>query len=113
MGIEVARQAKTKHAQIVLGPTINIQRDPRAGRNFECFSEDPLLSGYLGAAIVNGIRNQGLGACPKHFVCNDSETQRRSYDVAESLNGRILREIYLAACSFLLEKGNPVSIMTA
>ncbi|KAL3470883.1 putative glycosyl hydrolase [Aspergillus californicus] len=113
MGREVARQAKTKHAQIVMGPTINIHRDPRAGRNFECFSEDPLLSGYLGAAIVNGIQSQGLGACVKHFVCNDSETMRRYYNVAESPHGRTLREIYLAAWQNLLKTSNPVAIMTA
>ncbi|KAF4343807.1 alpha-L-rhamnosidase A [Fusarium beomiforme] len=113
MGRELTRQAKMKHAQMILGPTINIQRDPRAGRNFECFSEDPLLSGYMAAAIVNGIQSQGYGACAKHFVCNDSETQRRYYNVDESPDGRTLREIYLAAWSFLLKKSNPAGIMTA
>ncbi|KAH7158374.1 hypothetical protein DER46DRAFT_558752 [Fusarium sp. MPI-SDFR-AT-0072] len=113
MGAELTRQAKIKHAQMILGPTINIQRDPRAGRNFECFSEDPLLSGYMAAAIVNGIQSKGYGACAKHFVCNDSETQRRYYNVDESPNGRALREIYLAAWSFLLRKSNPAGIMTA
>ncbi|KAF5012009.1 hypothetical protein FDECE_1915 [Fusarium decemcellulare] len=113
MGCELTRQAKIKHAQLILGPTINIQRDPRAGRNFECFSEDPLLSGYMGAAIVNGIQSQGFGACAKHFVCNDSETQRRYYNVDESPYGRTLREIYLAAWSFLLKRSNPAGIMTA
>ncbi|KAF5669086.1 beta-glucosidase I [Fusarium circinatum] len=113
MGAELTRQAKIKHAQMILGPTINIQRDPRAGRNFECFSEDPLLSGYMAAAIVNGIQSKGYGACAKHFVCNDSETQRRYYNVDESPNERALREIYLAAWSFLLKKSNPDGIMTA
>ncbi|KAF9767712.1 hypothetical protein IL306_015087 [Fusarium sp. DS 682] len=113
IGRELTRQAKIKHAQIILGPTINIQRDPRAGRNFECFSEDPLLSGYMAAAIVSGIQSQGYGACAKHFVCNDSETQRRYYNVDESPNGRTLREIYLAAWSFLLKRSNPAGIMTA
>ncbi|KAF5970910.1 alpha-L-rhamnosidase A [Fusarium coicis] len=113
MGVELARQAKIKHAQMILGPTINIQRDPRAGRNFECFSEDPLLSGYMAAAIVNGIQSKGYGACAKHFVCNDSETQRRYYNVDESPDGRALREIYLAAWSFLLRKSNPAGVMTA
>ncbi|RKK80201.1 putative beta-glucosidase I [Fusarium oxysporum] len=113
MGAELTRQAKIKHAQMILGPTINIQRDPRAGRNFECFSEDPLLSGFMAAAIVNGIQSKGYGACAKHFVCNDSETQRRYYNVDESPNGRALREIYLAAWSFLLRKSNPAGVMTA
>ncbi|KAI1059668.1 hypothetical protein LB506_009017 [Fusarium annulatum] len=113
MGAELTRQAKIKHAQMILGPTINIQRDPRAGRNFECFSEDPLLSGYMAAAIVNGIQSKGYGACAKHFVCNDSETQRRYYNVDESPSGRALREVYVAAWSFLLKKSNPTGIMTA
>ncbi|KAI6754864.1 hypothetical protein HG530_012616 [Fusarium avenaceum] len=113
MGSELTRQARMKHAQMILGPTINIQRDPRAGRNFECFSEDPLLSGYMGAAIVRGIQNQGFGACAKHFVCNDSETMRRYYNVDESPYNRTLREIYLAAWSLLLKKSNPTGVMTA
>ncbi|RGP66701.1 hypothetical protein FSPOR_6441 [Fusarium sporotrichioides] len=113
LGLDLTRQAKLKNAQFILGPTINIQRDPRAGRNFECFSEDPLLSGYMAAAIVNGIQNQGFLACAKHFVCNDSETQRRYYNVDESPHGRTLREIYLAAWSFLLQRSNPAGVMTA
>ncbi|KAM0552372.1 hypothetical protein ACHAPJ_007932 [Fusarium lateritium] len=102
-----------KGAQVVLGPTINIHRDPRAGRNFECFSEDPLLSGQLAAALVNGIRSLGVGACPKHFVCNDSETLRRYYNVQESVDSRALREIYLAAWQHLLRLSDPEGIMTA
>jgi beta-glucosidase len=113
LGEQIAHQAKIKHAQVVLGPTINIHRDPRAGRNFECFSEDPLLSGYLGAAIINGIQSQGVGTCPKHFVCNDSETYRHDYDVKESPNSRTLREIYLAAWQHLLRKSKPTAIMAA
>ncbi|KPM40554.1 Beta-glucosidase B [Neonectria ditissima] len=113
LGQQIAQQASYKHAQIVLGPTINIHRDPRAGRNFECFSEDPLLSGHLGAAVVNGIQSKGVGACPKHFVCNDSETFRHYYNVNESPDGRPLREIYLAAWQQLLQKAKPVAVMTA
>ncbi|KAH6884220.1 glycoside hydrolase superfamily [Thelonectria olida] len=113
MGQQIADQARFKHAQIVLGPTINIHRDPRAGRNFECFSEDPLLSGQLGAAIVNGIQSKGVGACPKHFVCNDSETFRHQYNVAESPDSRTLREVYLAAWQILLQRSKPVGVMAA
>ncbi|KAK5659577.1 hypothetical protein OQA88_779 [Cercophora sp. LCS_1] len=113
LGEELARQAKLKSAQLVLGPTINIHRDPRGGRNFECFSEDPLLSGQLAGSIVNGIQKHGVGACPKHFVCNDSETLRHFYNVAESLHGRTLREIYLAAWQHLLRVSDPVAIMLA
>ncbi|KAF4986352.1 hypothetical protein FGRMN_10879 [Fusarium graminum] len=113
VGIHLARQARMKGAQVVLGPTINIHRDPRAGRNFECFSEDPLLSGQLAAALVNGIQSLGVGSCPKHFVCNDSETLRRYYDVQESVDSRALREIYLAAWQHLLRSSNPEGVMTA
>ncbi|OHE97153.1 thermostable beta-glucosidase B [Colletotrichum orchidophilum] len=113
LGQLLAHQGREKSAQVVLGPTINIHRDPRAGRNFECFSEDPLLSGQLAGAIVNGIQSQGLGACPKHFVCNDSETLRHFYDVAASPNSRPLREIYIAAWQHLLRTSNPTGVMTA
>ncbi|KPI39357.1 putative beta-glucosidase I [Cyphellophora attinorum] len=113
LGEELARQARLKSAQVVLGPTINIHRDPRAGRNFECFSEDPLLSGQLAGAIVKGVQRQGVAACPKHFVCNDSETLRHYYDVRESIDGRTLREIYMAAWQHLLRTASPEGIMTA
>ncbi|KAK0611310.1 glycoside hydrolase superfamily [Immersiella caudata] len=113
LGEQLAHQAKLKSVQVVLGPTINIHRDPRGGRNFECFSEDPLLSGRLAGAIVNGIQKHGVGACPKHFVCNDSETLRHSYDIAESPHGRTLREVYLAAWQHLLRVSDPVAVMLA
>jgi beta-glucosidase len=113
LGEQLAHQARMKSSQVVLGPTINIHRDPRGGRNFECFSEDPLLSGQLAGAIVNGIQKHGVGACPKHFVCNDSETLRHYYNVAESVNGRALREIYLAAWQHLLGVSDPVGVMMA
>ncbi|KAJ6111553.1 glycosyl hydrolase [Penicillium sp. IBT 18751x] len=112
-GEEVAFQAKAKSVQIVLGPNINLHRDPRAGRNFEAFSEDPLLTGQLAAAIVNGIQSQGVGACVKHFVANESETERRRYNVDESGDSRTMREIYLRAFQHLLRRASPVSIMTA
>ncbi|RBQ81833.1 hypothetical protein VDGD_21099 [Verticillium dahliae] len=113
LGGELARQARMKSAQVVLGPTINIHRDPRGGRNFECMSEDPLLSGRLAGAVVNGIQAMGVGACPKHFVCNDSETLRHFYDVRHSADSRTLREVYLAAWQHLLRTSDPVGIMTA
>ncbi|KAF3384817.1 Beta-glucosidase B [Penicillium rolfsii] len=112
-GKEVAIQAKSKSVQVVLGPNINIHRDPRAGRNFEAFSEDPLVTGELGAAIVNGIQSQGVGACVKHFVANESETVRRRYNVDESGDSRTMRELYLRTFQHLLRRANPVAIMTA
>ncbi|KAL3455811.1 putative glycosyl hydrolase [Aspergillus heterothallicus] len=111
LGASLAEQAKLKSAQVILGPTINIHRDPRGGRNFECFSEDPLLSGQLAAAIVRGIQSKGLAACPKHFACNESEFKRREYNVAEDYNGRTVREIYLAAFQEMLRKSEPSALM--
>jgi beta-glucosidase len=67
MGRAVTEQAKHKAAQVVLGPTVNIHRDPRGGRNFESFSKGPVLTGQLAAALVNGIQSQGVGACLKTF----------------------------------------------
>lgn len=113
LGGKLAQQAKMKASQVVLGPNINMHRDPRGGRNFESFSEDPLLAGQLGAAIVNGVQEQGVGSCPKHFVCNDSEYLRRSYNVTESVDGRTLREIYLASWSHLLRACDPAGVMMA
>ena len=113
LGEQLADQARVNNCHVILGPTVNIHRDPRGGRNFECFSEDPLLSGLLGAGIVNGLQKHGIGACPKHFVCNDSETFRRKYDVRETVNGRTLREIYLSSFQHLIRNSNPSALMTA
>ncbi|KAL6233336.1 hypothetical protein BDW75DRAFT_252095 [Aspergillus navahoensis] len=113
LGAALADQAKLKSAQVILGPTINIHRDPRGGRNFKCFSEDPLLSGQLAAAIVRGIQSKGVAACPKHLVCNESEFKRREYDVVEDWNGRTVREIYLAAFQELLRKCEPDALMVS
>lgn len=111
LGRALAYQAKLKSAQVILGPTINIHRDPRGGRNFECFSEDPLLSGQLAAGVVRGIQSQGVAACPKHFACNESEFKRREYNVAQSHNSRAVREIYLAAFQEMLRRSEPHGLM--
>jgi len=113
LGTALASQARQKDIQVVLGPALNIHRDPRGGRNFEYFSEDPFLSGHLAGMIVNGIQKQGVGACPKHVVANDAEDFRRHYDVSESLDSRAIREIQLAAFQELLRCSNPVAMMTS
>ncbi|KAL2843353.1 glycoside hydrolase superfamily [Aspergillus pseudoustus] len=113
LGEKLATQAKMKSAQVVLGPNINMHRDPRGGRNFEAFSEDPLLAGHLAGAVVRGVQRHGVGSCPKHFVCNDSEYMRHYYNVDQTVDGRPLREIYLAAWSHLLRVCDPVAIMMA
>lgn len=111
MGKSIAGQAKYKAAQLVLGPTINIHRDPRGGRNFESFSEDPVLTGHLAAALVNGIQGQGVGTCLKHFVCNECETSRKQYSA--NVDERVLREIYLSPFQWVLREAQPTAIMTA
>lgn len=113
LGRRVGVEAKHKAVQVVIGPNVNMHRDPRGGRNFETFSEDPLLAGQLAAEIVNGIQAEGVGACVKHFVGNESETKRRSYNVAESRDSRAIREIYMGAFQQLLRSSDPASIMMA
>lgn len=112
-GHEVGIQAKLKAVQVVIGPNINLHRDPRGGRNFETFSEDPVLTGKMAASIVNGMQSTGVGACAKHFVGNESETKRRKYDVSTSANSRTMRELYMRAFQLMLRDSNPVSIMMA
>ena len=90
-GVAIAEEAKSKDVQVVLGPTINLHRTPLGGRNFECYSEDPVLSGELAAAFTTGVQSQGVGACLKHFVCNDSEFERHTISV--ELDERTLREV--------------------
>ncbi len=93
VGALVGVEAVGKGVHVVLGPVLNIPRSPLGGRTFEGLGEDPLLAGRLGAAWIEGVQSAGVAACPKHFVCNDSETARTKLDVAVS--ERALREIYL------------------
>ncbi|MFV1992106.1 MAG: glycoside hydrolase family 3 protein, partial [Acidimicrobiales bacterium] len=89
----LARETQRRGAQILLGPTVNLQRVPLAGRNFECYSEDPLLTSRLVSAAVTGLQNQGVAACVKHFVCNDQETHRMT--VSAEVSESALHEVYL------------------
>ncbi|KAH8656563.1 glycoside hydrolase superfamily [Tricladium varicosporioides] len=113
MGSALAAHAKKGSCNVILGPTVNIHRDPRGGRNFECFSEDPLLTGMLAASLVKGIQEGGVAACLKHFVGNESELKRRFYRVNTSTETKAMREIYLAAFEYVLKEVKPWAIMTA
>jgi beta-glucosidase len=94
-GAAAASEARRKDVDVVLGPTINLHRSPLGGRHFECFSEDPELSAELGAAYVVGLQDNGVAATPKHYVANDSETDRFTVDAR--VGDRALRELYLLA----------------
>jgi beta-glucosidase len=111
LGELLAGEARRKGVDVVLGPTINLHRSPLGGRHFEQFSEDPLLTGRLATAYVQGLQALGVGGCPKHYVCNESETERQSYtvDVAE----RPLRELYMAPFERAIREGGAWTVMAA
>ncbi|WP_327743789.1 glycoside hydrolase family 3 C-terminal domain-containing protein [Streptomyces europaeiscabiei] len=111
LGTLFATEARRKGVDVVLGPVVNLQRTPVAGRHFEYFSEDPLLTGTLAAALVRGLQSRGVGACLKHFVANDSETDRTRY--RSRLDERTLREVYLAPFEQVLAEAEPWSVMAA
>ena len=94
-GAAAAVEARRKGVDVVLGPTVNLHRSPLGGRHFEAFSEDPVLTADFAAAYVTGVQDNGVGATPKHYVANDSETGRSTVDVRVS--DRALREVYLLA----------------
>ncbi len=110
MGEAIGTEAASKNVQMVLGPGVNIKRDPLCGRNFEYFSEDPLLAGAMGKAWIEGIQKTGVGACLKHFACNNQEDLRMSSD--SMVDERALQEIYLPAFKKALE-AQPTAVMSA
>lgn len=111
VGRLLAQEARRKGAHVVLAPTVNLHRTPRGGRHFECYSEDPLLTGDIGAALVAGVQDGGVATTPKHFVANDSETDRFTVDVR--LDDRTLRELYLAPFEAIVRKAGPWGLMAS
>ena len=90
----LGQECRRKGVHLLLAPTVNLHRSPLGGRHFEAYSEDPLLTSEIGAAYVTGVQDTGVGATVKHFVANDSETERFTVDVRVA--ERTLRELYLA-----------------
>src|SRR5438034_3915006 len=107
----LAREAKMKGAQVLLAPTVNIQRSPLGGRNFECFSEDPFLSARLAVAYITGLQQEGVGASIKHYVCNDEEFER--FSISSEVRERALHEIYLLPFQTAVRETQPWTIMAA
>ncbi|KJK52103.1 glycosyl hydrolase [Lentzea aerocolonigenes] len=111
VGEVLADEAAAQQVHVVLGPTINLHRTPLGGRLFEAYSEDPLLTGTLAAAYVQGLQDKGIAATPKHYVANESETERRT--VSSELDAKTLREVYLLPFEIVVEDAAPWAIMAA
>lgn len=111
VGAAIGEEARRQRVDVVLGPGVNIKRHPLCGRNFEYFSEDPVVSGRLGAAMVRGIQSRGVGACLKHFAANSQEHARMVSDSV--VDERTLRELYLAPFEYVVRHARPWSVMTA
>ncbi len=111
LGGLLASEARRKGVHVVLAPTVNLHRTPYGGRHFECFSEDPLLTARIGVSYVCGIQDAGVGATVKHFVANDSETERMTLDAR--VDERTLRELYLAPFEAIVREAGVWSVMAA
>jgi beta-glucosidase len=111
VGVAVAQEAKENNIMVWLAPGVNIHRNPLCGRNFEYFSEDPLLAGKQAASLTRGVQSEHIAATPKHFALNNKETNRRNCDSRAS--ERAIREIYLKQFEIIVKEAHPWSMMTS
>lgn len=111
LGRALGKAYRANGVGMLLGPGINIKRNPLCGRNFEYFSEDPLLSGTLGAAYVHGVQSQGVGACLKHFFANNQEHRRRTQ--SSEADERTLQDLYLPAFEQVIRQAQPWAVMSS
>ncbi|MCD8068892.1 MAG: glycosyl hydrolase, partial [Lachnospiraceae bacterium] len=111
VGRALGEEAAAQGIHVLLGPGLNIKRNPLCGRNFEYFSEDPYLSGKMAAAYIRGIQEKGGSACPKHFAVNSQETRRMAGNSV--VDERTLRELYLTGFEIAVKEGQPKAIMSS
>lgn len=111
VGQDIGKEARSEKVSVLLGPGLNIKRNPLCGRNFEYFSEDPYLTGELASEMVKGIQSNGISACPKHYAVNSQEHMRMTID--EIVDERSLREIYLTGFEKVVKEGNPHTMMSS
>src|SRR5258706_14668093 len=107
----LGQEARRKGVHVLLAPTVNLHRSPLGGRHFECYSEDPLLTGEIGAGYVAGVQDQGVATTVKHFVANDFETER--FTMNSVVGDRALRELYLAPFETIVRDGGTWGVMSA
>ena len=111
VGKEIGKEARSEKVSVLLGPGLNIKRNPLCGRNFEYFSEDPYLTGELASEMVKGIQSNGISACPKHYAVNSQEHMRMTID--EIVDERSLREIYLTGFEKVVKESDPYTMMSS
>ncbi|MFT8357753.1 glycoside hydrolase family 3 C-terminal domain-containing protein [Bifidobacterium aquikefiri] len=111
MGKALGEEAKDLGVNVLLGPGLNIKRNPLCGRNFEYYSEDPIVSGKMASGLIAGIQTNGISACPKHFAINSQELRRQASNSV--VDERTMREIYLTAFEIAVRQAHPWSIMTS
>ena len=111
VGHLLGRETRAKGARVLLAPTVNLHRTPTGGRNFECMSEDPLLTARTAVAYVTGLQAEGVAACIKHFIGNDTEFERNTID--SRIDERTLRELYMVPFEAAVKEAGVHAVMTS